>query len=59
VLRALLWVHDEAEQLWQVLSAAQAGDTQEDSVQGRDDAEKDEEEDQVHELGNASPVGAN
>jgi len=51
-------IHHEAEQLWQVLSEAQAGNTQEDSIHGRDKADENEEEDQIHQLGDASPIGA-
>ena len=41
-----------------ILPAAQAGDTQEDSVHGRDEAyeNENEEENQVHQLGDTSPT---
>jgi hypothetical protein len=40
------------------LSAAQAGNAQEDSIHGRDEADENDEEYQVYQLGDASRVGA-
>ena len=34
------WVHAQAEQLWQILSPSQTGDSQEDSIHGRDDTDE-------------------
>jgi len=52
------WIHTEAQWLWQVLCASQAGDLPEDWVYGRDHSDEDEAEDQVHQFGGAAPTGA-
>ena len=49
-------VHAEAGQLRQVLSPAQAGDSQEDSVHGRDDTDEGQTEGQVRQLGGIAAV---
>jgi hypothetical protein len=51
-------VHHEAEQFWQVLMRHRPGILKENPVHGRDEANENEEEDQVYQLGDASPVGA-
>jgi len=52
------WIHAKARQLWQVLSPPQAGNSQEDSLHGKDHPNEGETEDQIHQLGNAAPVGS-
>ena len=51
------WIHTEAQQLWQISCASQAGDLPEGWIHWRNHSDENEAEDQVHQFGGAAATG--